>query len=129
MRKENDISWNKPRALARLDARELPLKMLRRARSMMRYLSAFPPSTAFRLIRSKLKLRKSLSGELVEFRVLDRICPALRAKTHDIDIFEQIFIDRDCEVKLQIEPRFIVDAGHISDAQHYSSYHPFRTPM
>ena len=76
-----------------------------------RYFLAFPPWTAMRLIASKLKLRKSQSGELVEFPVSDCICPALRAKTHDIDIFEQIFLLRDCEVKLQSEPRFIVDAG------------------
>jgi FkbM family methyltransferase len=76
-----------------------------------RYFLAFPPWTAMRLIASKLKLRKSQSGELVEFPVSDCICPALRAKTHDIDIFEQIFLLRDCEVKLQAEPRFIVDAG------------------
>ena len=35
---------------------------------------------------------------------------ALRAKTHDIDIFEQIFLLRDCEVK-RAEPHFIVDPG------------------
>jgi FkbM family methyltransferase len=76
-----------------------------------RYFSAFPPSTAMRLIGSKSKLRKSRNGELVVFPISDRVCPALRAKTHDIDIFEQIFLLRDCEVKLQTEPRFIVDAG------------------
>src|SRR5262249_2555534 len=76
-----------------------------------RYFLTFPPSTAMRLIGSKLKLRKSRSGELIVFPVSDRVCPALRAKTHDLDIFEQIFLLRDCEVKLQAEPRFIIDAG------------------
>ena len=76
-----------------------------------RYFLTFPPLAAMRLIRSRLKLNKSRSGELVEFMVSEQVCPALRAKTHDIDIFEQIFLLRDCEVKLQTEPRFIVDAG------------------
>ena len=77
----------------------------------IQYFLAFPPLAAMRIIASMLKLRKSQSGELVEFPVSDRVCPALRAKTHDIDIFEQIFLLRDCEVKLQTEPRFIIDAG------------------
>lgn len=76
-----------------------------------RYFSSFHSSTAMRLIGSKLKLRKSRNGALVEFPISDGICPALRAKTHDIDIFEQIFLLRDCEANLHIEPRFIVDAG------------------
>ena len=75
------------------------------------YFLAFPPWTGIRLIGSKLKLKKSRSGELVRFPVSDDVCLALRPKTHDIDIFEQIFLFRDCEVKLHTEPRFIVDAG------------------
>jgi FkbM family methyltransferase len=75
-----------------------------------RYFSTFPLPTAIRLIGSKLKLRKSRSGALVEFRVSGRVCPVLRAKTHDIDIFEYNFLLGN-KVKLRIEPRFIVDAG------------------
>ena len=83
----------------------------------LRYFLAFPPLTAMNLIRSKLKLSKSRSGELVEFPVSDCVCPALRARTHDIDIFELTFLLRDCDVKLQTEPRFIIDAGaHIGCA-------------
>jgi FkbM family methyltransferase len=83
----------------------------------LRYFLAFPPSTAMNLIRSKLKLSKSRSGELVEFPVSDCVCPALRARTQDIDIFELTFLLRDCDVKLQTEPQCIIDAGaHIGCA-------------
>jgi hypothetical protein len=75
------------------------------------YFLTFLPSTAIRLMLLKRKLGKSRRGEFVEFPVSDRVRPALRAKTHDIDIFEQIFVLRDCRVKLQSEPQFIVDAG------------------
>src|SRR5262249_1478293 len=75
------------------------------------YFLTFPPSTAIRLMLLKRKLAKSRRGEFVEFPVSDRIRPALRAKTYDIHIFELIFVLRDCRVKLQSEPRFIVDAG------------------
>jgi FkbM family methyltransferase len=92
-----------------------PLRAMRLIRSKLklasRYFLAFPPLTAMRLIRSTRKLSKSRSGELVEFPISDRVCPALRANTHDIDIFHQIFLLRDCDVKLQTEPQFIVDAG------------------
>jgi FkbM family methyltransferase len=79
--------------------------------SSRHYFLAFPALTAIRLIGLRLKLRKSRRGELVQFPVSDRVCPALRAKTNDIEIFDQIFVLRDCEVNLRIEPRFIVDAG------------------
>jgi FkbM family methyltransferase len=83
----------------------------------LRYFLVFPPLTAMNLIRSKLKLNKSPSGELVEFPVSDSVCPALRARTQDIDIFELTFLLRDCDVKLQTQPRFIIDAGaHIGCA-------------
>ncbi len=83
----------------------------------LRYFLAFPPSTAINLIRSKLKLSKSRSGESVEFPVSDSVCPALRARTQDIDIFELNFLLRDCDVKLHTEPRCIIDAGaHIGCA-------------
>jgi FkbM family methyltransferase len=77
----------------------------------IQYFLVFPPRTAMRLNSSRLKLWKSQRGELVEFPVSDSICPALRAKTRDIDIFDQLFLLRDCDVKLQVEPCFIVDAG------------------
>jgi FkbM family methyltransferase len=83
----------------------------------LRYFLVFPPLRAINLIISKLKLNKSRRGELVEFPVSDCVCPALRAKTCDIDIFELTFLLRDCDVKLQTEPRFIIDAGaHIGCA-------------
>jgi FkbM family methyltransferase len=83
----------------------------------LRYFLAFPPLTAMSLIRSKLRLSKSRSGELVEFPVSDCVCPALRAGTRDIDIFELTFVLRDCDAKLQTQPRFIIDAGaHIGCA-------------
>jgi FkbM family methyltransferase len=83
----------------------------------LRYFLAFPRSTAMNLIRSKLKLSKSRSGELVEFPASDCVCPALRARTQDINIFELTFLLRDCDVKLQTEPRCIIDAGaHIGCA-------------
>ena len=63
-----------------IDATELPVTMPRRARSIVRYFSVFPPSTAFRLIGLKLKLRKLRGGELIEFPVLDSVSLALRAK-------------------------------------------------
>jgi len=83
----------------------------------LRYFLVFPPLTAMNLIRSKLKLNKSQSGELVEFPVSDSVCPALRARTQDIDIFELTFLLRDCDVKLQTKPQCIIDAGaHIGCA-------------
>jgi len=83
----------------------------------LRYFLAFPPLTAMRLIRSKLKLSKTRSGELVEFPVSHSVCPALRARTQDIDIFELTFLLRDCNAILQREPRVIIDAGaHIGCA-------------
>ena len=89
----------------------------KRTKLDFRYFLAFPPLTAMNLIKSKLKLGKSRSGELVEFPVLGCVCPALRARTQDIDIFELTFLLRDCDVKLQTEPRFIIDAGaHIGCA-------------
>jgi hypothetical protein len=83
----------------------------------LRYFLAFPPLIAMSLIRSKLRLSKSRSGELVEFQVSDCVCPTLRAGTQDIDIFELTFLLRDCDAKLQTQPRFIIDAGaHIGCA-------------
>ena len=89
----------------------------KRTRFDLRYFLAISPLTVMKLIRSKLELGKSRSGELVEFPVSDRVCPALRARTQDIDIFELTFLLRDCDVKLQTEPRFIIHAGaHIGCA-------------
>ncbi len=83
----------------------------------LRYFLIFSPLRAINLIRSKLKLNKSRGGELVEFPVSGCVRPALRAKTCDIDIFELTFLLRDCDVKFQTEPRFIIDAGaHIGCA-------------
>src|SRR5262249_49426694 len=75
------------------------------------YLFNFPPLTAIRLILLKRKLWKSRTGELVGFPISDRVRVALRSKTTDIRVFEQIFVFGDCRVKLQSEPHFIVDAG------------------
>jgi FkbM family methyltransferase len=89
----------------------------RNAKLDFRYFLTFAPLTAMNLITSKLKLGKSRNGELVEFPISDSVCPALRAGTQDIDIFELTFLLRDCDVKLRTEPHFIIDAGaHIGCA-------------
>jgi FkbM family methyltransferase len=75
------------------------------------YFLTFPPSTAIRLMLLKRKVAKSRRGEFVEFPISDTVRLTLRAKTADIHIFEQIFVLRDCGVKLHSEPQFIVDAG------------------
>ena len=66
---------------------------------------------AVQLLRAKLRLKKAQAAALVEFPISIGVRPRLRVKTHDIDIFEQIFLLRDCEVTLKTQPRFIVDAG------------------
>jgi FkbM family methyltransferase len=98
-------------------------------RGYLKYFQAFPPASAARLIGSKLSLKQSRPGELVEFPISPHARLALRANTHDIDIFEQIFLLRDCQVKLNPEPRFIIDAGaHIGcSAQFFASAFPHAT--
>lgn len=57
----------------------------------------------------KIKLAKS---ENISINIpQSRTKIILRAATSDIKVFEQIFIDKDYEIKLPIDPKYIIDAG------------------
>jgi FkbM family methyltransferase len=80
-------------------------------RAYAKYFIYFDPRTAARLALAKLKLRKTETGKLVKFDLNGKQSINLRAGTHDIDIFEQIFLLKDCHFETRDDPTFIVDAG------------------
>lgn len=75
------------------------------------YFVRFGPCRAVQLLRQRRIARESPSRSLVQFKIAKDVSVKLRAQSHDIDIFEQIFLMRDCRGPRRANPQLIVDGG------------------
>lgn len=76
------------------------------------YFARFSPSRAMEIRRMTRRVSPTLPvGERFSIPLTERAPLQLRAGTTDIDIFEQIFLRRDCAVSLGKDPRLIIDGG------------------
>ena len=75
------------------------------------YFARFRPDRALRNLLSKRAAEKLPRGArfAIEFGAKSPL--QLRAHTHDIDIFEQIFVLGDCYVPTKLSPQLIIDGG------------------
>jgi FkbM family methyltransferase len=74
------------------------------------YFFRFRPDRAVRLVKKRQAALKPAPETLVELPIPGAKV-LVRAGTHDIDIFEQIFLMRDCAAPSTIHPELIIDGG------------------
>lgn len=86
------------------------------------------PLTGFNQYKAALKdkYKKVKSNDLISIKLTNDVSFFLRPRYTDIDIFEQIFLIKDCQLPIDIEPKLIIDAGaHIGcSAIFYSLMYP-----
>lgn len=75
------------------------------------YFVRFGPRQAVQLLRQRRVARESPSHSLIEFKIGKDVSVWLRAQSHDIDIFEQIVLMRDCRGPRGANPQLIIDGG------------------
>jgi FkbM family methyltransferase len=74
------------------------------------YFFRFRPDRAVRLVKQRQAALKPTPETLVELSIPGAKI-LVRTGTHDIDIFEQIFLMRDCAAPSTIHPELIIDGG------------------
>lgn len=74
------------------------------------YFFRFRPDRAVRLLKERQAALKPAGKTLVELSIPGAKI-LVRTGTHDIDIFEQIFLMRDCAAPSTIHPELIIDGG------------------
>ena len=76
------------------------------------YFYRFRPDRALKLLSQRRAARSQTNDMLVALCIDDDgTVVRVRAGTHDIDIFDQIFLMRDCAPPRRIDPQLIIDGG------------------
>jgi FkbM family methyltransferase len=87
------------------------LQRLKRPIMAILYYTHFSAVVARRLRMSRRDSELKRKGETIVLDLGNKVSLELRARTTDFDIFEQIFLLRDCALPFRHNPGFIIDGG------------------
>jgi FkbM family methyltransferase len=85
--------------------------LFQRVKKVGLYFDRFRPDRAVRMLMQRLSVQQLAVGTLVPLHINNGTTINVRARTTDIQIFEQIFLMRDCLPPEKIDPEFIIDGG------------------